>query len=134
MVVRNRRPGGKFMTHYEPEVWEVVRKKGTMVTVQREGTQMTRNVSWFKKTEAPINPHSQREERFLRERDPEESSGNEDDELEYWPEVFEERLEDTAHTEEEGEDSPPPVPKPGNDRYRLRDNPHPSTRLRDFLC
>lgn len=48
VVVRNRRPGGTFCTRYEPNTWEVVRQHGTMVTVRRNGTQLTRNVSWFK--------------------------------------------------------------------------------------
>ncbi|KAJ1143881.1 hypothetical protein NDU88_010183 [Pleurodeles waltl] len=43
VLVKNRHPGGKFKTPFEPEVWTVTRVKGTLVNEI-----VTRNISWFK--------------------------------------------------------------------------------------
>ena len=48
VIMKDRHPGWKFRTPFEREVWTVVAIKGTMVTVQRYNTRVTRNGSWFK--------------------------------------------------------------------------------------
>ncbi|KAJ1198807.1 hypothetical protein NDU88_002646 [Pleurodeles waltl] len=48
VLVKNRHPGGKFKTPFEPEVWTVARVKGTLVTATRKDETVTRNISWFK--------------------------------------------------------------------------------------
>ncbi|KAJ1208166.1 hypothetical protein NDU88_003552 [Pleurodeles waltl] len=48
VLIKNRYPGGKFKTPFEPYPWAVVKIKGTLVTVKRNEETATRNISWFK--------------------------------------------------------------------------------------
>ncbi|KAJ1130706.1 hypothetical protein NDU88_009056 [Pleurodeles waltl] len=48
VLVKNRHPGGKFKTPFEPELWTVARVKGTLVTAMRKGETVMRNISCFK--------------------------------------------------------------------------------------
>ena len=50
--MKDRHPGWKFRTPFEREVWKVEDIRGTMVTVKRNQTTVTRNVSWFKRAQS----------------------------------------------------------------------------------
>ncbi|KAJ1158053.1 hypothetical protein NDU88_010749 [Pleurodeles waltl] len=54
VVVKSRRPGGKFQTPFEPETWTVRSVRGSMITVARGRKRVTRNVSHFKRACAPM--------------------------------------------------------------------------------
>ena len=54
VLVRPDRKPTSFAPRYEPKPYEVTAVKGTMVTAQRDGKMVTRNVSWF--TPAPDVP------------------------------------------------------------------------------
>ena len=47
VIMKDRHPWWKFRTPFEREVWTVVEIKGTMITVKRNHTTVTRNISWF---------------------------------------------------------------------------------------
>ncbi|KAJ1090173.1 hypothetical protein NDU88_003308 [Pleurodeles waltl] len=49
VIVKDRKPGWKFRTPYEPGVWTVTGVSGTMVTAEKGCERVTRNISWFKK-------------------------------------------------------------------------------------
>ncbi|KAJ1130570.1 hypothetical protein NDU88_008921 [Pleurodeles waltl] len=49
VIVKDRKPGWKFRTPYEPGLWTVTRVSRTMVTAEKGSDQVTRNISWFKK-------------------------------------------------------------------------------------
>ncbi|XP_073509147.1 tumor necrosis factor alpha-induced protein 8-like protein 3 isoform X1 [Phyllobates terribilis] len=49
VLVKRLRPSDKFASRYYPEPFQVTQVKGTMVTAQDHGRQVTRNVSHFKK-------------------------------------------------------------------------------------
>ncbi|KAJ1158227.1 hypothetical protein NDU88_010921 [Pleurodeles waltl] len=48
VVVRDRCPGWKFSTHHEPGVGTVINVSGTMLTAEKGGEKVTRNVLWFR--------------------------------------------------------------------------------------
>ena len=48
IVLVRQRKNNKFSTRFDPRPFEVVRKKGTMVTACRDGKYITRNISQFK--------------------------------------------------------------------------------------
>ena len=48
IVLVRQRKDNKFSTRFDPRPFEVVRKKGTMVTAYRDGKYITRNISQFK--------------------------------------------------------------------------------------
>ncbi|KAJ1187829.1 hypothetical protein NDU88_004599 [Pleurodeles waltl] len=54
VVVKDRRPGWKFRTPYEPGVWIVTRVAGTMVTAVKRGEKVTWNVFWFSRLRLKI--------------------------------------------------------------------------------
>ena len=66
VVMKDRHPGGKFCTPYEREVWDVVNIQGTMVTVQRGQSTVSRNILWFKrvppKLHAPVCDNQSKED------------------------------------------------------------------------
>ncbi|KAJ1197069.1 hypothetical protein NDU88_000931 [Pleurodeles waltl] len=49
VVIRDRCPGWKFRTPYEPCVWTVTGVSGTMVTVAKGSETVARNVSWCRR-------------------------------------------------------------------------------------
>ncbi|KAJ1169012.1 hypothetical protein NDU88_000921, partial [Pleurodeles waltl] len=49
VLIKNRRPGGKFRLPFEPMPWTVLRIRGTMVTAVKDHEQVTRNISFFKR-------------------------------------------------------------------------------------
>ena len=134
VLVKDRHPGWKFRTRFEPEIWKVVGIKGTMVTAQCNRQEITRNVSWFKRTggEAPRGDGEVPEEEEapavvsnetclpIPERT-EEGGSREVPAKDGAP----------AHVSAEG---PPEVGARGpNHRYGLRPHPRPSQRLKDFV-
>ncbi|KAJ1166571.1 hypothetical protein NDU88_006970 [Pleurodeles waltl] len=48
VIVKDRHPGWKFRNLYESDMCRVAQVEGTMVTIQRNGRNVTRNASWFK--------------------------------------------------------------------------------------
>ena len=48
LVLARQRKQNKLTTPYDPSPFRVVRKKGTMITAQRNGKYITRNASHFK--------------------------------------------------------------------------------------
>lgn len=134
VVVWNRKPTGKFCTRYEPEVWEVVSQRGTMVTVQRGGSTLTRNVSWFKPcpcSPTGLPPRAETEARYrYPSGGPSEVSGfeeptdeSEDEPSEAWsdpPSTW----GDCAHT--------PGDPVRSHPRYQLRGRPLPNSQLKEY--
>ncbi|KAJ1111147.1 hypothetical protein NDU88_008484 [Pleurodeles waltl] len=49
VIIKDRKPRWKFHTLYELGVWSVAGVAGIMVTVQKGGEKVTRNISWFRK-------------------------------------------------------------------------------------
>ncbi|KAJ1218106.1 hypothetical protein NDU88_005691 [Pleurodeles waltl] len=49
VIVKDRIPGWKSRTPYEPGVWTVTWGSGTMVTAEKRNDRVKRNISWFKK-------------------------------------------------------------------------------------
>ncbi|KAJ1082147.1 hypothetical protein NDU88_002317 [Pleurodeles waltl] len=47
LIIKDRKPGWKFRTPYEPGVWVVSRVAGTMIMVKKANQTVSRNVSWF---------------------------------------------------------------------------------------
>ncbi|KAJ1205855.1 hypothetical protein NDU88_001280 [Pleurodeles waltl] len=48
-VLKDRHPGWKFHTTFEPDVWRVEKVEGTMMTTVIGGRRVTRNVLWLQK-------------------------------------------------------------------------------------
>ncbi|KAJ1085058.1 hypothetical protein NDU88_005191 [Pleurodeles waltl] len=48
VLKKDRHPGWKFRTPYEPKMWYVAKVDGTMVIVQRAGLTVVCTVLWFK--------------------------------------------------------------------------------------
>ncbi|KAJ1155877.1 hypothetical protein NDU88_008602 [Pleurodeles waltl] len=119
VVVKDRHPGWKFRTPYEPSRWSVVDVQGTMMTAQRGDQRVTRNVSWFKRLE-----------------------GHDEDtpaDAEEVDDVADHRMEphEALRNDQNSSLSPEPVPDARRlvdlggkcERYHLRPNPYPSQRL-----
>ncbi|KAJ1176298.1 hypothetical protein NDU88_001580 [Pleurodeles waltl] len=50
---RDRFPGSKFHLPFEDRPWTVTNRQGSMVVAKRGSEQVVRNISWFKKFQAP---------------------------------------------------------------------------------
>ncbi|KAJ1119161.1 hypothetical protein NDU88_007347 [Pleurodeles waltl] len=48
VLIKNKRPGGKFRPPFELMPWTVVRIRGTMLNAVKDQEQVTRNISFFK--------------------------------------------------------------------------------------
>lgn len=140
VVIRDRHPGWKFQTPYEPEVWTVEAVKGTMVTVKRGSAAITRNVSHFKRThQRETDPEDVRSPDVELDEGPIGSPRSE-------PCHSGDRLridqpgssrEDSRHDLGRETGSPSGVtdePPPRSQKYGLRPNPGPSQWLKDFVC
>ncbi|KAJ1200879.1 hypothetical protein NDU88_004700 [Pleurodeles waltl] len=65
VIIKDRKPGWKFRTPYEPGVWTETGVSGTMVTAEKGSDQVTRNILWFKKATFVEPPEDQAaEEQF----------------------------------------------------------------------
>ncbi|KAJ1165614.1 hypothetical protein NDU88_006035 [Pleurodeles waltl] len=128
--MKDRKPGWKFRTPYEPSVWVVTRVAGTVVTVQKVGETVSRNVSRFSKgmfeepqTEEPemIHPHQS----------PASDS----------PEPPSPRLSQPTSTqdrpcsqEDDQSGTQAGEHRSRTQRHNLWPNPPPSQRLKEFVC
>ena len=61
VLVRQRKQN-KFSTRFDSKPWEVVRKKGTMVTACRDGKYITRSISQFKVIDSSLKEPDQGED------------------------------------------------------------------------
>ena len=142
VLVKDRHPGSKFCLSFEPTPWSIVRVRGTMITATKGGEFITRNVSFFKRHQAPLSPPGE----AVRPRGLVEDSANEHagsaDLTEELPEVRPATSGPQGHLSPAS--NPARVePTPAGDvpeasqrslatRYNLRNNPASSQRLRDY--
>ncbi|KAJ1119180.1 hypothetical protein NDU88_007366 [Pleurodeles waltl] len=56
VIIWDRRPGWKFRTPFEQEVWTIISVTGTMITAQKWAEQVSRNILWFRKVPVPECP------------------------------------------------------------------------------
>ena len=61
IVLVRQRKDNKFSTCFDPRPFEVVRKKGTMVTAYRDGKYITRNISQFKVIDSSLKERNREE-------------------------------------------------------------------------
>ncbi|KAJ1160304.1 hypothetical protein NDU88_000806 [Pleurodeles waltl] len=55
VLVRNRHPGGKFRLPFEMTPWTLMRRKGTLVTAQKDRELVTQNISFIKRYQSDID-------------------------------------------------------------------------------
>ncbi|KAJ1198914.1 hypothetical protein NDU88_002752 [Pleurodeles waltl] len=153
VLIKKRRPGGKFRLPFELVPWTVVRIRGTMVTAVKGNEQVTGNISFLK--------HYLSEDLGAAGDTPTPSANCESKEaVDDCPDILESGVptlrddcpEDTVvrprgETEGQERDSQSPTQRPnGNtetlmnvppqvvmERYHLRPQPVPSSKLKDFL-
>ncbi|KAJ1122083.1 hypothetical protein NDU88_000587 [Pleurodeles waltl] len=59
VILKDRKPGWKFRTPYEPGIWTVSKIMGTMITALRGCERVTRNILWFWKVNLPKAPQEE---------------------------------------------------------------------------
>ncbi|KAJ1153336.1 hypothetical protein NDU88_006097 [Pleurodeles waltl] len=127
-IIKDRRPGWKFCTPYDPAVWVVSRVAGTMVTAQRANKIVSQNISWFRKVtfEDPLTaeadltcPHPEPEQDNLEPQDVRRGGPTDEPGVSRSPENAPPKTQDDG-------------PRSQVRKYNLRPNPMPSQRLRDF--
>ena len=118
VLIKYRHPGSKFRLPFEPRAWKITDIKGTMITAQRGGESITRNVSFFKKHVLPRREEDRAEQQVA----------DTDDPLSSEPEL----VVGTSRR------SPSQQPRRHPDRnhltrYRLRAYPSQSQRYRNYV-
>ena len=134
VLLKDRHPGSKFRLPFGPHPWTVAERKGTMVTVARGQEKVTRNVSHMKRFflapggELPRGIHTENEE----EEEPvPELGASSPCETGARPAV--ERENEQGNNETDQQLQARPTDRGSQSHYHLRNNPTPSSRLRDYV-
>ncbi|KAJ1177026.1 hypothetical protein NDU88_002292 [Pleurodeles waltl] len=129
VILKDRHPGWKFRTPFEPDVWVEEKFEGTMITARRNGQHVTRNMSWFRRVVVPDSGAD-----IWPQEGSEEDAKGEDAQAECPAEARQHERPSTSPERvgpsrpERGDEMARVLPE-RCERYNLRPNPVPSQRL-----
>ena len=137
VLLKDRHPGSKFRLPFEIRPWTVINRKGLMVTGRQGEETITRNVSHFKQFRESTPTNNERDSSS--ENWPDmihspsgDSNGSRTGDLEQ-SQINGSRGEGVPTTSPKSPPTTTPTTSRGNQsRYHLRENPGPSSRLRDY--